>query len=52
MKQSQILPSRVTYINTKGKKNRTVPISEKLFKRIPKIAVLYSLHLMMHLNMH
>ncbi|EKN5126393.1 TPA: tyrosine-type recombinase/integrase [Yersinia enterocolitica] len=37
MKQSQILPSRVTYINTKGKKNRTVPISERLYKRLPKI---------------
>ncbi|MCB5314194.1 phage integrase [Yersinia intermedia] len=36
MKQSQILPSRVTFINTKGKKNRTVPISEKLFKQFPK----------------
>ncbi|ELM3740596.1 tyrosine-type recombinase/integrase [Yersinia ruckeri] len=36
MKQSQILSNRVTYINTKGKKNRTVPISTRLFDRLPK----------------
>lgn len=40
LKGSQVIKSggsyRITFINTKGKKNRTVPISEKLFNEIPK----------------
>lgn len=36
LKQSQILPGRLTYTQTKSKKNRTVPISERLLKLLPK----------------
>lgn len=36
LKQSQILPGRLTYIQTKSKKNRTVPISDRLLKLLPK----------------
>ncbi|QKN81347.1 tyrosine-type recombinase/integrase [Scandinavium goeteborgense] len=36
LKQSQILPGRLTYTQTKSKKNRTVPISERLHKLLPK----------------
>lgn len=36
LRQSQILPGRLTYTQTKSKKNRTVPISEKLQKLLPK----------------
>ncbi|UDJ84400.1 phage integrase [Kosakonia oryzae] len=36
LKQSQILPGRITYTRTKGKKNRTVPISPALTQLLPK----------------
>ncbi|WP_294901906.1 phage integrase [Tatumella sp. UBA2305] len=36
LKQSHILPGRITYTQTKSKKNRTVPISEQLQKLLPK----------------
>lgn len=36
LKQSQILPGRLTYTQTKSKKNRTVPISDRLQKLLPK----------------
>ncbi|WP_438334703.1 phage integrase [Edwardsiella tarda] len=36
LKQSQILPGRLTYTQTKNKKNRTVPISARLQKLLPK----------------
>lgn len=36
LKQSQVVPHRITYINTKGKRNRTIPISESLYNRLPK----------------
>ena len=36
LKQSQILPGRLTYTQTKSKKNRTVPISDRLHKLLPK----------------
>ncbi|WP_127959987.1 tyrosine-type recombinase/integrase [Serratia microhaemolytica] len=36
LKQSQILPGRLTFTQTKSKKNRTVPISEQLQKMLPK----------------
>lgn len=36
LKQPQILPGRLTFTQTKSKKNRTVPISERLQKRLPK----------------
>ncbi|MTW57881.1 tyrosine-type recombinase/integrase [Citrobacter sp. JL976] len=36
LRQSQILPGRLTYIQTKSKKNRTVPISDKLQNLLPK----------------
>lgn len=36
LKQSQLVPNRITYTNTKGKRNRTVPISESLYQRLPK----------------
>ena len=36
LKRSQILPGRLTYTQTKSKKNRTVPISEQLQNILPK----------------
>lgn len=33
---SQVTPYRITYKNTKSKKVRTVPISQELYKEIPK----------------
>lgn len=36
LKQSQILPGRLTFTQTKSKKNRTVPISDQLHKLLPK----------------
>ncbi|MEN3260028.1 tyrosine-type recombinase/integrase [Sodalis endosymbiont of Spalangia cameroni] len=36
LKQSQVLPGRITFIHTKSKKNRTIPISEKLQGLLPK----------------
>ncbi|MBA0180359.1 tyrosine-type recombinase/integrase [Pectobacterium carotovorum] len=36
LRQSQILPNRVTFTRTKGNKNRTVPISEKMRSLLPK----------------
>ncbi|WP_142910928.1 tyrosine-type recombinase/integrase, partial [Klebsiella pneumoniae] len=36
LKQSQVLPGRLTFTQTKSKKNRTVPISEQLQKLLPK----------------
>lgn len=36
LKQSQVLPGRLTFTQTKSKKNRTVPISERLQKLLPK----------------
>lgn len=33
---SQVIPHKVTYINTKSKKNRTVPISKALYDMLPK----------------
>jgi len=34
--QSQILPGRITFARTKSKKNRTVPISDRLMSVLPK----------------
>ena len=34
--QSQVIPYKITFINTKSKKNRTVPISKELFDMLPK----------------
>ncbi|EEI9680847.1 tyrosine-type recombinase/integrase [Salmonella enterica] len=34
--QSQVLPGRITFTNTKSKKNRTVPISDTIQKLLPK----------------
>lgn len=36
LRQSQILPNRITFTQTKSKKNRTVPISDNLQKLLPK----------------
>lgn len=36
LNQSQVMPYRVTFTKTKGNKNRTVPISPKLFKLLPR----------------
>jgi integrase len=36
LKQSQVLPGRLTFTQTKSKKNRTVPISQQLQKLLPK----------------
>lgn len=36
LKQSQILPGRLTFTQTKSKKNRTVPISSQLQEMLPK----------------
>ncbi|HEK2745637.1 tyrosine-type recombinase/integrase [Proteus mirabilis] len=33
---SQVTPYKITFTKTKGKRNRTVPISEELFNEIPK----------------
>lgn len=34
--QSQIMPCKITYTNTKSKKNRTIPISKELYDMLPK----------------
>ncbi|MDE9455742.1 phage integrase [Xenorhabdus bovienii] len=34
--QSQLMKYKVTYIKTKGNKNRTIPISQRLYDRLPK----------------
>ncbi|HHE9086501.1 TPA: tyrosine-type recombinase/integrase, partial [Haemophilus influenzae] len=34
--QSQVMPYKITFTNTKSKKNRTVPISKELFDMLPK----------------
>ncbi|EIJ70982.1 site-specific integrase [Haemophilus parahaemolyticus] len=36
LQASQIVPFKLTFTNTKNKKNRTVPISQELFEMIPK----------------
>lgn len=36
LQQSQIPPGRLTYTQTKSKRNHTVPISERLKKLLPK----------------
>ncbi|MCO6557708.1 MAG: tyrosine-type recombinase/integrase [Gilliamella sp.] len=36
LKSAQVKDGKITYINTKGKRNRTIPISDKLFNEIPK----------------
>ena len=36
LRQSQVMPFRITYTNTKSKKNRTIPISKELHALIPK----------------
>ncbi|MFZ4219737.1 phage integrase [Enterobacter ludwigii] len=36
LRQSQLMSDRVTFTMTKSKKNRTVPISKRLFDRMPK----------------
>lgn len=33
---SQVIPYKITYTNTKSKKNRSVPISPELYERLPK----------------
>ncbi|AOR65091.1 tyrosine-type recombinase/integrase [Pectobacterium wasabiae] len=34
LKSSQLSPYKITFINTKGKKNRTVPISDQLYQEL------------------
>ncbi|MEQ1965827.1 tyrosine-type recombinase/integrase [Xenorhabdus nematophila] len=36
LSQSQVMPYKVTFTQTKGKKNRTVPISKDLYELLPK----------------
>ncbi|WP_085247411.1 phage integrase [Gilliamella mensalis] len=36
LKLSQITPYKITYIKTKGRRNRTVPITKELYEQIPK----------------
>ncbi|WP_145931692.1 phage integrase [Yersinia bercovieri] len=36
LSQSQLMPNRVTFTQTKSKRNRTVPISKRLYDRLPK----------------
>ncbi|MGP9437765.1 site-specific integrase [Ewingella sp. AOP8-B2-18] len=36
LKGSQVTPNRITFIKTKGRKNRTIPISQELYDEIPK----------------
>lgn len=33
---TQVIPYKITFINTKSNKNRTVPISEELYNQLPK----------------
>nr|WP_294349580.1 tyrosine-type recombinase/integrase [Providencia sp.] len=33
---SQVTPHKITFVKTKGKRNRTVPITEELYNEIPK----------------
>ena len=35
LKSSQVKDGKITFINTKGKRNRTIPVSDELFKQIP-----------------
>lgn len=37
LSKSQLSPNKITFINTKGKKNRTVPISEDFYKELTAI---------------
>lgn len=37
LKLSQIKPYHITYTKTKGRRNRTVPITEALYNEIPKV---------------
>lgn len=46
LKQSQVLPGRITFVKTKGKKNRTVPISPQLQAMLPKNEERYFHHVM------
>jgi integrase len=52
LKQSQILPGRLTFTQTKSKKNRTVPISPQLQEMLPKKRVHSSPLHMRHSNQH
>lgn len=36
LKSTQIASNKITFIKTKGKKNRTIPISEQLNKQLPR----------------
>ncbi|WP_123428320.1 phage integrase [Lelliottia amnigena] len=36
LKRSQITPGKVTFIKTKGKRNRTIPLDHKLIAELPK----------------
>ena len=36
LKRSQLTPHRITFINTKGKRNRTVPISKDFYESLPQ----------------
>ncbi|QUG76350.1 tyrosine-type recombinase/integrase [Erwinia sp. E602] len=36
LRQSQVMPGRVTFTQTKSKKNRTIPISKKVQELLPK----------------
>lgn len=36
LRQSQVMPYKITYTNTKSKKNRTIPISKELYDMLPK----------------
>ncbi|WP_091003354.1 MULTISPECIES: tyrosine-type recombinase/integrase [Pantoea] len=36
LKSSQIASNKITFIKTKGKKNRSIPISDKLSKELPR----------------
>ncbi|HHW7447461.1 site-specific integrase [Pasteurella multocida] len=36
LKQAQVIPYKITYINTKSGKNRTIPISPELYNMLPQ----------------
>lgn len=36
LKSSQVTANKITFIKTKGKKNRTIPISESIVKELPR----------------
>lgn len=47
LKRSQVSSGKITYIKTKWKKNRTIPISSDLIDELPKKMELFLSHVIM-----